>query len=242
MLLQLEGVSAGYGRMAVLHDVTMHVKGGDLLAIVGPNGAGKSTLLYTIAGLLPVMAGQIRYAAQPINGLFPSDVVGRGIGLMPQEGNVFPDLTVRENLEIAVSSQPRRSAVVDETLEHFSTLRERQSQWAGTLSGGERQMLAIASVLLLDSDLLLLDEPTTGLAPQIRRQLTEQIRRIRLSGKTVIWVVEENPKQVLREANRVYLLDSGAVKAERSGRELAEDPRLAELFLGYEGAKGAPES
>jgi len=236
MLLQLEGVNAGYGRVAVLHDVTMHVDNGDLLAVIGPNGAGKSTLLSTIAGLLPVMSGQIRFAGQPIDGLFPSELVARGVGLMPQEGNVFPDLTVRENLEIAASSRARASAAVEGTLAHFAALKERHGQLAGTLSGGERQMLAIASVLLLDTDLLLLDEPTTGLAPKIRRQLTEQIRRTRAAGKTVVWVVEENPRQILQEANRVYLLDSGAIRAERGGRELARDPRLAELFLGYEGA------
>ncbi|MFK9090774.1 ABC transporter ATP-binding protein [Bacillus salipaludis] len=232
-LLEVKDVVSGYGEIPILHDVSIKVEEGELVAIIGSNGAGKTTLMHTISGLLPLMKGSIRLFDKQINNLQPSEIAKMGLGYVPQRKNVFAELSVKENLEMGAYTLKNPQSRIEEMLEMFSRLRERINQKAGTLSGGERQMLALSSALIVKPKLLLLDEPITGLAPQIIKGLIEMIVEIRNKGTTIIWVVEENPKDVLIHADRVYLMDSGVIKMERTGREFIENENLEELFLGH---------
>jgi ABC-type branched-subunit amino acid transport system ATPase component len=231
-LLTVNSLEAGYGKLPILHGVDLHVDDGELVAVIGPNGAGKTTLMQSIAGLLPIWKGQVGFAGNCVNGQEPNVLPTWGLGYVPQERNVFPDLTVAENLEMAASLLKDRTPKIKEAYERFPILGERQKQAARTLSGGERQMLAIASALVLDPKLLMLDEPTTGLAPIKADELIKHILEINRSGTAILWVVEENPASVLDHCPRVYLLESGQIRRTDSGKNLLKDPKFAELFLG----------
>jgi ABC-type branched-subunit amino acid transport system ATPase component len=231
-LLDVKQITSGYGKIPILHDISLHVERGEMISIIGPNGAGKSTLMHTIAGLLPVTQGEIHFQDRKISGLAGSAIVQLGLGYVPQRRNVFADMTVEENLVMGAYTLKNPKPEIDRMLALYPILKERLKQRAGTLSGGERQMLALAGAMLTKPTMLLLDEPTTGLAPQIIKGLIELIVQVKNQGTTIVWVVEENPRQVLQHADRVYLMDSGQIKAEFTGKQMMEEVDLESLFLG----------
>jgi ABC-type branched-subunit amino acid transport system ATPase component len=231
-LLEVKSLEAGYGRLPILHGIDLHVDEGELVAVIGPNGAGKSTLMRTVAGLLPCWKGQVSFVGNRVHDYEPNLLPTWGLGYVPQERNVFPSLTVAENLEMAATLLKDREPKIKAAYERFPILGQRHKQAARTLSGGERQMLAIASALMLDPKLLMLDEPTTGLAPVVADEVIKQILDINHNGTAILWVVEENPASVLEHCPRVYLLESGQIRRTDSGKNLLNDPKFAELFLG----------
>jgi ABC-type branched-subunit amino acid transport system ATPase component len=230
MHLKAAELCAGYGRLPVIHNVDFHVAEGEFVAVLGPNGAGKTTLMRTLAGVLPVMSGTLECKGESMVGWSASRAVRAGIGYLPQEHNVFPDLSVRENLEVSLSAGRAGPEALGEVFERFPILGERASQRAGTLSGGERQMLALSSALLMRPELILLDEPTTGLSPQVVALLSGWIQEIARSGLSVVWVVEQNPEPVLRSADRAYVLAGGQAREEADPAQLA-DGDVARLLL-----------
>lgn len=233
-LLQCEHIESGYGKLPILHGVSLRVEEGEMVAVLGANGAGKSTLMKTIAGILPLMKGKMLFDSKDISSLKNFELAKLGLGYVPQENNVFSDLTVAENLEMGAFTIKQPKQAIEGIYERFPKLRERYKQKAGTLSGGERQLLAVGSALLLNPRLLILDEPTSGLSPQATETMIESISRIRDDGTAVIWVVEESPKEVLTHVDRVYLIESGVVKKEGTGHEFLEDEEEFEnLFLGH---------
>ncbi len=231
-LLTVSSLESGYGRQPILHGIDLHVDDGELVALIGPNGAGKSTLLKAVTGLLPCWKGEVNFAGKRVHDYAPNLLPSWGLAYVPQEGNVFPGLTVAEKLEMAATLLKDPTPKMKAAYERFPILGQRQKQAARTLSGGERQMLAIASALMLDPKLVMLDEPTTGLAPVVANEVIEQILDINRSGTAVLWVVEENPASVLEHCPRVYLIESGLIRRTDSGPNLLADPRFAELFLG----------
>ncbi len=209
------------------------------MTVVGPNGAGKSTLLKTIVGLLRPKRGRILFDEADITGLRPSGIARLGLGYVPQRDNVFETLSVKENLEIGLTPAPglafdTRSAVV---FALFPRLAERRSQIAGTMSGGERQMLAMARALMPDPKVLLLDEPTAGLAPRFVDAMFEQVAAINRAGTSIL-MVEQNARPALALSHRGYVLDLGRNAYEGSGRDLLADPKVAALYLGVRAAAG----
>lgn len=231
-LLNVNLIESGYGRIPILHDVSLNVDEGELVSVIGPNGAGKSTLMKVITGLLPCWKGQVQFAGKSVHDFEPSVLPTWGLSYVPQEGSVFPDMTVLENLEMAATQLKDRSTKIKEAFERFPILGERQKQKARTLSGGERQMLAIASALVLSPKLLLLDEVTTGLAPIKANEVIRHILEINQGGTAILWVVEENPASVLEHCPRVYLMESGQIRRTDSGMNMLNDPKFAEMFLG----------
>jgi ABC-type branched-subunit amino acid transport system ATPase component len=231
-LLETSGLQSGYGRVPVLHGVDLHLEAGEMVAVLGANGAGKSTLMKTIAGVLPVTAGEIVFAGENVTKSPAYDMTGLGLGYVPQEHNVFSDLTVEENLLVAGFLAKDARSRLGRALERFPILKERRGQKGGTLSGGERQMLATACALVLEPKLLILDEPTSGLSPQVTQQLIRSIVDINREGVAILWVVEENPRDVLSQCIRAYFLDSGVVARSDTSTCLLEDPGFDEMFLG----------
>lgn len=232
-ILVIRDLAAGYGKSEVLHGLNMEIGKGEIVTMVGANGAGKSTTLRTIFGLTTVRRGEIRFKGQNLIGRRPHSLVQLGLAFVPQERSIFPSLTVLENLEMGGYTQDRGKTAqkIEEMLEHFPRLRERRSQKAGTLSGGERQMLAIARGLMIDPELLMLDEPSLGLAPLIVAALFEEIQRIHARGITV-FLVEQNARRALAVAQRAYVLDLGQVRYEGSGQELLDNPDMQRAYLG----------
>ncbi len=233
MLLEAAGVVAGYGAHdEILKGVGLSVAEGELVALIGPNGAGKSTLLKTVAGLLSPRAGSIRFAGNDIGGLRPRKIAGLGVAFVPQEANIFPSLTIRENLEIGGyvdrKAIPRRMAAV---FARLPTLAERQRKPARILSGGQRQMLAVGMALMVDPKLLLLDEPSAGLSPVASEKLFETIRSIHQDGHAIV-MVEQNTGDALAIADRAYLLVDGRNSRDGSAKAMAEDPDIRRIFLG----------
>ena len=232
-MLDLHDVTTRYGAVTALDAVSLRVAEGELVALVGPNGAGKTTLLNTVAGLLRPATGSITFRGQSIAGTEPATLVRRGLALVPEHRRIFKDLTVEENLKLAgatVSARVRKDRV-HEVAANFAMLRHKWRVSAGYLSGGEAQQLAVARALMSDPKLLLLDEPTLGLAPTLVDTIFELLVRLRSEGRTVL-VVEQNAHRALAIADRGYVLRSGRLVAEGSGPELAADPALFESFLG----------
>jgi ABC-type branched-subunit amino acid transport system ATPase component len=228
-LLDVRGLVAGHGAVAVLHDVTLAVGEGEIVAVIGPNGAGKTTLLRTVAGVLAPTRGGMIFAGRPIAGEPAHRMVRHGVVLVPEGRRIFADQSVRANLELGAVSHGRRD--VTAVLDRFPALRPRLDDVAGTLSGGQQQMLAIARGLMARPRLLLLDEPSLGLAPRLVRETFEVVRDIRGQGVSVL-LVEQLAAQALRVADRGYVLDRGRVVAEGPAARLAADPRVAEAYLG----------
>jgi ABC-type branched-subunit amino acid transport system ATPase component len=230
--LTVAGVSAGYEQMEILHDVSIEVRAGEIVTLIGPNGAGKSTLMKTVFGLLRPRRGAIRFEDTDITGLAPSALVRRGISYVPQVDNVFPSLTVEENLEMGAvvredDVRPRLEAV----LQLFPTLRAKRRLKAGGLSGGERQMVAMGRALMLDPRLLLLDEPSAGLSPVLVDTVFEKIEAINRAGVAIL-LVEQSAREALRRSHRGYLLAGGQVRLQGPGPALLENPDVARLYLG----------
>ncbi|MBM0741323.1 ABC transporter ATP-binding protein [Phormidium sp. CLA17] len=232
-LLEVENVYAGYVKdLHILQGVNFRIHPGELVAVIGPNGAGKSTLAKTIFGLLTPHSGSIVFAGRSIVGLKSDEIVQHGMGYVPQISNVFRSLTVEENLEMGafVLDQPTQP-LKDEIFTRFPKLAERRNQRAGTLSGGERQMLAMGRALMLKPKLLLLDEPSAALSPLLVDSVFEQIREINRTG-TAIALVEQNARKALEMADRGYVLEAGRDRFEGRGIDLLNDPKVGELYLG----------
>jgi len=231
-LLEVREVTSGYGDMEVLHGVSIAVEEGQIVSIIGPNGAGKSTLMKTIFGLLRPWRGEIRFKGENITGLPPDQIVRKGMCYVPQLDNVFPSLTVQENLEMGAfildgDITPR----LERVWELFPLLRERRRQRVGKMSGGERQMVAMGRALMLDPKLLLLDEPSAGLAPKLVEEIFERIVEINRAGVAIV-MVEQNAKKSLELADRGYVLADGQNRFEGTGKELLDNPDIGRLYLG----------
>ena len=231
-LLEIDDLHAGYGDHEILRGVGLRVEVGEIVAIIGPNGAGKSTLLKTIAGLLSPREGAVRFRGEPIGGAPPEAIIRRGLCYVPQEANVFPGLSVEDNLVIggwaATGASLPRAAAVSAL---FPILTERRRQRAGSLSGGERQMLAIAMALMVEPALLLLDEPSAGLSPALQRLIFDRIRDINARGVGIV-LVEQNARESLRLCRRGYVLVMGQTRAEGPGDALLADPEIRRAYLG----------
>jgi len=232
-LLRVAGVVAGYGRDdAILKGVDLALNDGEILAIIGPNGAGKSTLLKTVAGLLRPAEGAIYLRDTPIGGLAPRAISRLGVAFVPQEQNVFPTMSVRENLEMGGFIDPAATRQrIDAAFARFPLLAERRHRAARTLSGGQRQILAMAMALMVEPVLLLLDEPSAGLSPIAAEQLFVTIIEIRRHG-VAIAMVEQNASQALEIADRATLLVDGRVSRDGAAASLRADPEISRLFLG----------
>jgi branched-chain amino acid transport system ATP-binding protein len=232
--LEVDELESGYGRLPVLHGVSVKVGPNELVAVVGPNGAGKTSLVKTIFGILPAMKGTIRYDGVDLTRASPAVRNRLGMVQVPQSRNTFPHLSVEENLAVSFSTLDRKKAAeaLAASYQMFPQLAERRRQSAQTLSGGERQMLAFASGVGTHPRLLVLDEPTTGLAPTIVQGLVERIVAFKKAGGAVLWVIEENPLEVLPVVDRVYVLTNGTVSTELPATQLLEDESLHHLFFG----------
>ncbi len=227
-------LEAGYGSLQALWGVTLEVAPNEIVAVIGGNGAGKTTLLKSIAGLLRPLGGEVRFGGQVISHLPPNQIVGLGIALVPEGRKVFPQMTVRENLEMgAYLPQVRKKceASLNEVTRLFPPLRERAGQVAGTLSGGEQQMLAIGRALMSHPRVLLLDEPSLGLAPLLVREIFRIVQAINRQGTTIL-LVEQNVRQALEIAGRAYVLETGRVVLSGTGRELLGHPHVRRAYLG----------
>jgi branched-chain amino acid transport system ATP-binding protein len=233
-LLEVDGVTSGYGKVEVLHDLCISVPEGTVVALLGPNGAGKTTTLKVISGTLPVWDGAVRYDGERLDGRSAFDIARRGITLVPEGRGIFPGLDVRENLEIGVRSGDNgesRKVRMDSVLETFPRLRERLSQRAGTLSGGEQQMLALSRAFLGNPRVLLMDEISMGLAPRIVEQLFESVNELRERGLTIV-LVEQYLTYALRFADICYVLAKGRIEFVGEPAELRDSEALASSYLG----------
>lgn len=232
-LLEVENVWAGYIKdLDILQGINFHILPGELVAVIGPNGAGKSTLAKTIFGLLTPHKGNITFKGEKIAGLKSNQIVKRGMCYVPQIANVFPSLSVEENLEMgAFIRNISLVSLKNKIYDTFPGLANRRQQKAGTLSGGERQMLAMGKALMLEPDLLLLDEPSAALSPVLVSSVFEQIKQINQSG-TAIVLVEQNARKALSMAHRGYVLDTGRDRITGNGQDLLNDPKVGELYLG----------
>jgi len=241
-VLETEAVVAGYvPEVDILSGVSVNVKEGEIVTIVGPNGAGKSTLIKTIFGLLRPREGRIVFREQDIAGHPPHDITRLGLSYVPQLDNVFPSLTVEENLEMGSLDRSRTKDQKERMYELFPRLGERRSQAAGTMSGGERQMVAMAKALMPDPQVLLLDEPSAGLAPAFVDAIFEKTREVNQAGVTIV-MVEQNARRALAMSDRGYVLDLGKDRFEGPGKDLLEDPKMAELYLGGTARMDRPEA
>ncbi|PSP37526.1 ABC transporter ATP-binding protein [Halobacteriales archaeon QH_7_65_31] len=231
-LLQVSSLDAGYGDLQILSDVDMNVDDGEYVTIVGPNGAGKSTMMKSVFGLTAYMAGSIEFRGSEIHGKNPESIIHLGLSYVPQNENIFESLTVRENLEMGAYIL---DAVPDEQIQavydRFPILEDRSEQEAGTMSGGQRQMLAMGRALMLDPDLLMLDEPSAGLAPDLVDEMFDRIDRINDAG-TAVLMVEQNAKEALSRCDRGYVLVNGENRYMDSGDTLLGDEQVRQDFLG----------
>ena len=234
-LLEVSGLDVHYGAIHALRGVSLRVDEGEIVTLVGSNGAGKSTTPRAISGLVPPSAGTIRYGGRPIQGKAPHEIVALGVAQAPEGRGIFANLTVEENLKVGAYARRESWRDLQEerarALAQFPQIRERLAQRAGTLSGGEQQMLAIARALLARPRLLLLDEPSLGLAPQIVQTIFRIIREINAAGTTIL-LVEQNAHMALHTAHRGYVLETGRVVLEDTCRRLAEDDRVKKVYLG----------
>ena len=233
-LLRAESMTAGYGKMAILHDVTLEVRPGEMVSVIGPNGAGKSTAFKTIVGFLRPTSGRVVFDGQDIAGLRPDQVLVRGLAYVPQGRIVFPQMTVLENLEMGAYIErdaTRIRQALDRVCALFPILGERRSQKAGTMSGGEQQMVAIGRALMTTPKLIMLDEPSLGLAPKFVTLIFDKLTEMRRAGFTLM-VVEQNAARALAVADRGYVLELGRNRFEGTGAALLADPEVKRLYLG----------
>ena len=234
MLLELDNITLAYGRIQALHGISVTVGEGEIVALIGANGAGKSTTMRAISGLRPVAAGKIRFEGDDITKMRADLRVIRGVSQSPEGRGIFPGMTVRDNLEMGAYTR-RNRAEIDQDMQRvfdlFPRLKEREKQAGGTLSGGEQQMLAVGRALMSRPKLLLLDEPSMGLAPMLIQQIFDIIVEINQQGTTVL-LVEQNAQQALSRAHRAYVLESGRIVKEGTGNELLTDPSVKDAYLG----------
>jgi branched-chain amino acid transport system ATP-binding protein len=233
-LLRLDGLEVGYGALTAVRDVSLEVGTGEVVALIGANGAGKTTTLKAITGLLLLRRGRMTLDGERLDGLSPARVVGRGIAHVPEGRQLFPTMTVRENLELGAASREsrmRRAETLAWVLRLFPRLAERAGQLAGTLSGGEQQMCAIGRGLMARPRLLMLDEPSLGLAPVIVKQIFENLAQINREGTTIL-LVEQNVGRALGLAHRAYVLESGRIVLSGTSAELLASPHVKQAYLG----------
>jgi len=230
--LRVEGVNVSFGGLRALNDVYLEIGKNEVVGLIGPNGAGKSTVLKAILGQCGVRSGQVRFLDNDITGMKAHELVEQGVGYVPQTQNVFQSLTVSENLEMGCFIKP---SVFEERFEYvtslFPKLRERANQRAGSLSGGERQMVAMGRALMMEPKLLLLDEPSAGLSPALQDEVFIQCKRINAEGIAIL-MVEQNARRCLQVTDRGYVLDQGKNAYTGTGRQLLEDPNVIKLYLG----------
>jgi branched-chain amino acid transport system ATP-binding protein len=232
-MLRIEGLEAGYGGLTILQGLTMEVTRGEVVALIGANGAGKTTALNTISGLVASTAGTIEFEGEPITGLAPHEIVRRGIVQVAEGRELFGSLSVAENLRMGATTLPRDQydATLAEVLEVFPILAERSNQSASTMSGGQQQMLAIGRALMARPQLLMMDEPSLGLAPKLVLQVFETVQRVRDAGITVL-IVEQNAARTLEISDRAYVLESGEIALSGTGKDLLDDERVQRAYLG----------
>ena len=231
-LLEARDVHGGYGSMNILNGVNMTLEADEVGVIVGPNGAGKSTMLKAIFGLLNVNQGDILLHGDPIQNLAPNKLVQRGMGFVPQEKNVFPSLSVEENLEMGAFLKPANvKRMLAQVYDFFPPLKEKRRQPAGELSGGQRQMVAMGRALMAEPNLLLLDEPTAGLSPLYMNEIFDRVKKINAAGVGIL-MVEQNAKQALAIADKGFVLAAGQNRFTDTGKALLTDPDVAKSFLG----------
>jgi branched-chain amino acid transport system ATP-binding protein len=233
-LLRVDHIDVSYGDLAAVRGASLEIQPGEVVALIGSNGAGKTTTLRAICGLLPLRGGRVEFEGERIDGLSPSRVVARGIAHVPEGRQLFPSLTVRENLELGASCLPRATKNA-ETLEWvfqlFAHLRERQRQLAGTLSGGEQQMVAIGRGLMARPKLLLLDEPSLGLAPVVVRDIFANLAAINRNGTTIL-LVEQNVLRALQLSHRGYVMENGRIALHDTREALRQNPHIKRAYLG----------
>jgi branched-chain amino acid transport system ATP-binding protein len=232
VVLQASGVTAGYvPDLPILREVSLTARKGQITLIIGPNGAGKSTLIKAIAGLIPVSAGSIAFEGQDITGIRTEQLSQRGIAYVPQTDNIFRSLTIRQNLDLALRRARDGAAILARLLEQFPALAGKHRDKAGTLSGGQRQFLAIAMALASRPRLILMDEPSAGLAPKAAQEVLEHARALTDQGVSIL-LVEQNVKQALRLADRCYILAEGRNQVDGAARDLLNDTIVGEIYLG----------
>ena len=233
-MLKLKSVQAGYGRLPVLKGISLHVRPGEVVTLIGGNGAGKTTTLKAISGLLPVRKGTVEFAGHDLTRLSPERIVTLGLALVPEGRRVFATLSVTANLELGAFHRRDHQAVrqdLEELRERFPLLTERGSQPAGTLSGGEQQILAIGRALMARPRLLMLDEPSMGLAPRMVAQVYEILAGLKAAGTTIL-LIEQNARAALRLADRGYVMETGGIILQGAAAELREDPEVQRAYLG----------
>jgi len=233
-MLKVTNLRAGYGKVDVLHGISLEVNASECVALVGANGAGKSTTLKCICGLIEVRAGRIEFEGQRIDGLAGHSIVRRGITMCPEGRQVFAEMSVLENLEMGAHTRHDKAqrSDLEEMLDLFPVLRDRLRQRAGTLSGGEQEMLAIARALMSRPKLCIFDEPSLGLAPKIVEEVEQTIARIKARGTTIL-LVEQNAAMALRLSNRAYVFEAGEIVLTGTGQELQNHPEVSKAYLGY---------
>lgn len=234
-MLKLENVQAGYGNILALKNVSLEINEGEIITLIGANGAGKSTTLMTISGVVPARKGTIHFNGEPIEGKSSDDIVKMGICQVPEGRHIFPQLTVQENLDMGAFLRNDKTEI-KEDLEYvfdlFPILAERKSQDGGTLSGGEQQMLAMSRALMARPKLLLLDEPSMGLAPLVIKQIFEIIKQINKENNTTIFLVEQNANQALHIADRGYVIETGEITLAGAADELLTNSDIQKAYLG----------
>ena len=233
-LLMLDRVVAGYGKMTILNGTTARIRRAAITTVIGPNGAGKSTMFKTVFGLLPVRTGAIAFGGRDITNFSPRRLLDAGIIYIPQGRNIFPELSVRHNLElggVALARQAELASRIADVMQRFPMLREKAGKQASTLSGGQQKILEIARGLLLDPKLVLIDEPSIGLSPLMVREVFAILKDLRDKGVTVL-LIEQNAKQALQISDYGLVLEQGQTRIEASAPQILADPRIAQLFLG----------
>ena len=233
-MLHIKNLRAGYGKVDVLHGISLEVNASECVALVGANGAGKSTTLKCICGLIETRSGTIEFEGKSINGLPGHKIVRLGITMCPEGRQVFPEMSVLENLEMGAHTRAdsKQRADLEEMLDLFPVLRDRARQRAGTLSGGEQEMLAIARALMSRPKLCIFDEPSLGLAPKIVQEVEQTIARIKAMGTTIL-LVEQNASMALRLSDRAYVFEAGEIVLQGTGQELQDHPEVSKAYLGY---------
>ncbi|MGQ0650925.1 MAG: ABC transporter ATP-binding protein [Betaproteobacteria bacterium] len=234
MMLRIEKLSAGYGGRRILEEVSLHVAPGEIVTVIGHNGAGKSTLLKAVFNLVPSRAGSIELEGRSLLPLAPERILTAGIAYIPQNRSVFPQLTVEENLRMGgylLSDAQLLAERIAKTKELFPTLAQREDQLAGTLSGGEQRMLEVARALIMEPKLVMLDEPSIGLAPRMVDAVFAAVRKLRESGKAIL-MVEQNVKKALAASDRGYVMELGAIRLEAPAASLVGDERVSRLYMG----------
>ena len=233
-ILILDAIIAGYGKMTILNGLSAEIRRGAITTVIGPNGAGKSTMFKTVFGVLPVRSGTIALDGREIANFSPRQLLDLGVAYVPQGRNIFPELSVRHNLElggVALSDQASLPRRLDGIMDRFPLLRDRADAQASTLSGGQQKMLEVARGLLLDPKLLLIDEPSIGLSPLMVQEIFALLKALRDSGVTIL-MIEQNAKQALQISDYGLVLEQGRARIEATAAEILADPRIAQLFLG----------